>query len=382
MSANQDKFTVRNIIIAMVVASIGYGIYVEIPDSPAQSSDPEVSTTIEKVVGDGNSFVASLVGDSNAVYAWVILGIVGLLLLRSLFSKKKEKGSVVSSIRSFFQMIFGSLGLTIIFGSVAAGVLLVIIIVAGIADGMTDGKVQQQINNVVAIARNEPLPTVDYAGNECDLVEKLDRLGNTLSRQWVEVTLCKDDVPFSVFVPRGTEPEIKYRDQNDEVLTDRSVKSFVEVEYRWGKPGGMPNLYKLSIPRNNGFDTALRDSVTFLVRAAGGTSSTPQPQSGLTLSTQERTEAINVTSCSGKNNLLPNCVVVLFGENEKYTRSQPVGKCLMADPGPSAELIRLGGEKYQYNPYSPGAKMWFYEIDDGQSIFGVKCDRSPTPPVL
>jgi hypothetical protein len=251
------------------------------------------------------------------------------------------------------------------------------IVVAGIADGMTGGKVQQQINNTVAIVRGEPLPTVDYAGDECDLAEKLDLLRNTLSRQWVEVTLCKDDEPFSVWVPAGTKPEIEYRDEDDRVLNSRPISSFVEMEYSWGKPGGMPNKYKFSIPRQNGFDTALRDSVTFLIRAAGGTSSTPQPQSGPTPSTQERTEATNVTDCSRKYKLLPNCVVVVFGENEKYTRSEPAGKCLMADPGPSAELIRLGGNKYQYNPYSPGAKMWFYEIDDGQSIFGVECDKSP-----
>ena len=320
-----------------------------------------------------NTHIEKIAGEGNAIYAWVILGVVGLLLLKSLLSKKKGSGSAVSSIGDFFSMIFGSIGLVIIFGTLAVAALFVIIIVAGVADGMTGGKVQQQINNTVAIARGEPLPSVDYAGDECDLAEKLDQLGNTLSRQWVEVTLCKDDEPFSVFVPGGTKPEIEYRDKGDRVLNSRPIQSFVEMEYSWGKPGGMPNKYTLSIPRNSGFDTALIDSVTFEIRAAGGAYSTPQPQSDSTPSTQERTEATNVNDCSGKYQLLANCKVVVFGRNEHLTRSAPIGGCLMADPENGAKRIHLGGNQYQYIPYYEGVKMWFYEIEAGQTIFGVKC---------
>jgi len=243
-----------------------------------------------------------------------------------------------------------------------------------IIDWATNGTFQQHINNADALLRGKPLPTVDYNGNECDIEDRLDRLGNILSGQWVEITLCKDDGPFSIWVPLGTKLEIKYRDGDDRVLNSRPISSFVEMEYSWGKPGGMPGKYKLSIPRSkNGFDEALRDSVTFLVRAAGGTSSTPQPQSNSTPSTQERTEATNVNDCSGKYQLLANCKVVVFGRNEHLTRSAPIGGCLMADPENGAHRIHLGGNQYQYIPRYEGVKMWFYEIEAGQTIFGVKC---------
>jgi len=383
MNANQDKFTVRNIIIAIAVASIGYGIYVEIPDSPAQSSNSGVSTIIKKVASDGNSFIASLVGDGNAVYVWIILGLVGLLILKSLFSdKKKEKGSVVSSIGSFFQMIFGSLGLTIIFGSVAAGMLLVIIIVAGIADGMTDGKVQQQINNVVAIARNEPLPTVDYAGDECDLAEKLDLLGNTLSRQWVEITLCKDDGPFAVFVPAGTKPQIEYIDEDDRVLNSRPIQSFVEMEYSWGKPGGMPNLYRFGIPRsNNGFDTALRDSVTFLIRAAEDTSSITQPQLGQTSATEETTrpqlkDAPPGEPCEGVFKDLKGCESIVFGRNEKRDHEPPIAFCSVGDGPISMEDI--GDGEYRWTPNSENVRGRVFSLKVGESFGGFTCGK-PNP---
>jgi len=356
MSNNQGQFNLRNVVIAVAVASIGYGIYVQIPDSPTQSHNFEVTTFVEKIVGEG-----------NAIYVWVILGIVGLLLLKSLFSdKKKEKVHKVDKVALVIVLI--PVSIVVIFG---------LIIVAGIVDGIWEGKAQQQINNLDALLRGKPLPTVDYNGNECDLAEKLDLLGNKLSRQWVEITLCKDDEPFGFYVPSGTQPEIEYRDDDDRVLNSLPISSFVEMEYSWGKPGGMPNLYKFGIPRQNGFDNAAMDSVTFLVRAAGGTSSTPQPQSNSTSSTQERTEATNVTDCSGNYKLLRNCVVVTFGENEKYTRTAPDGGCIMADYEKGAERttqrIRLSDNRHQYNPYSPRVTMWFYEIDTGQTVFGVEC---------
>jgi len=320
-------------------------------------------SSIKGVAVEGNSGVESLVGEGNTIYVWVILGLVSLLLLKSLFSKKKEK---VHKIDKF--------ALTILVVFAAPVIAVVLIIIAGLVDWVTNGSVQQQINNAEAVIRGERRPTVDYAGDECDLEERLDLLRNTLSRQWVEITLCKDDGPFSVFVPSGTKPRIEYRDKGDRVLSSRPISSFVEMEYSWGKPGGMPNLYRFSIPRsNNGFDTALRDSVTFEIRAAEGTSSTTQPQSVPTPSTEERAEATNVKDCNGKYKVLSNCKVVTFAENEHLTRSTPVGGCLMADPKDGAKRIHLGGNQYQYTPYHSGVKMWFYEIDQGQTIFGVKC---------
>ena len=322
--------------------------------------------TIKGVVVEGNSGVESLVGDGNAVYAWVILGLVSLLLLRALFSKKKKEVHKVDKT-----------ALVIVLGYFALPLLVILFSIMVIIDWATNGTFQQHINNADALLRGKPLPTVDYAGDECDLAEKLDLLGNKLSRQWVEITLCKDDEPFGFYVPSGTQPEIEYRDDDDRVLNSRPISSFVEMEYSWGKPGGMPNLYKFGIPRQNGFDNAAMDSVTFLIRAAGGTSSTPQPQSNSTSSTQERTEATNVTDCSGNYKLLRNCVVVTFGENEKYTRTAPDGGCIMADYEKGAERttqrISLGDKQHQYNPHSPKVTMWFYDVDIGQTSFGAEC---------
>lgn len=218
-------------------------------------------------------WLESTFGAGTAVFVWLAIGVAGFLLLRSKSSdQKKVKTFASSGVGGFIETLVGSAGMAIIFGVVGLGVIIGIFVIAGIADSVTGGKVQQQIDTGVAIMRGESLPNRTVDGVQCDFKRKLDARRNTISTAWIAVTICKDDGQFLVFVPSGTQPEIDFRDRDDRVLTSHPITDYVRIEHTYGQPGGMPNLYRVFIPANsqgfaNGFNKAFRDAVTFEIRA-------------------------------------------------------------------------------------------------------------------
>lgn len=203
------------------------------------------------------------------MWIWVIpLVLVGVaFVLRSSISKKNKVRPFASSgVGGFIESILGSAGVVVVVGVVAVGALFVFFVVAGIADMVTGGKVQDTIDTSVAVVRGEPLPR--RPSMDCDFEEKLKARRHTLSAEWISATICKNDRQFKFFVPSGKMPEVQYRDKTDVVLSSRHISEFVEIEPTWGKPGGTPNLYRMYVtPGNNGFAKASVDSVTLAIRA-------------------------------------------------------------------------------------------------------------------
>lgn len=237
-------------LVLLAVIFIAAGIY---------SGMPETSTDV--------SGKAAEWFDLMVEHKMITVAIIGGALL-ALMVFRSGKSSGTSGVGHFVQTVTGSAALLFVFGIMAIVLFVVMIIVAGIADALTGGKVQQTIDTTVAVARNEPLPERPFTGEACDFEDKLDERRSRLPTQWIAATICKDDGQFLVFTPRGTVPEIDYRNRNDRVLTSRPVSDFVQVESMYGKPGGMPDLYRLYIPAGqNGFEEASLDSVTFEIRA-------------------------------------------------------------------------------------------------------------------
>ena len=211
-------------------------------------------------------FVESFFGSGTAVFLWVVIIALGALILRKNSNSKPKVNAFVSGgIGGFLETtVFVVLAILVV--SVAS------LLALGVSDALTGGKVQQKIDTAVATVRGEPLPKRAYAGAECDLEEKLNARNNRIPTEWITFTLCKDDGQFLFFVPKGTVPEIDYRDRSDRVLDSRPIADFVRIDATYGQPGGMPDLYRMFIPQGqggsvNGFQSAVIDSVTFDIRA-------------------------------------------------------------------------------------------------------------------
>jgi hypothetical protein len=241
---------IRNIVLIILTCVILAGLFQGIAPKTTEWFDGSILTLIQE-----NILIS------------VGVAVIIILVLVKIFSPNKSKGKSSSSwsVGGSIETIVGSAGVAVIFAVVAFGALFAIVIVAGIADAVTDGKVQQTIDSTVAVVRGEPLPKRAYSGEQCDFKDKLEARNNRLSNQWIAATICKDDTQFMVFVPTGTEPQIEYRNTDDRVLTSRPVTDFVAIEHTWGLPGGMPNLYRIQV--RDGFTAAALDSVTFAIRA-------------------------------------------------------------------------------------------------------------------
>jgi hypothetical protein len=218
-------------------------------------------------------FLEAKIGAGASILLWAIILVIGVIIWQKNSPNKPKHNAFVSGgVGGFIENIVGTAGYAIIIGVVAIGALFGLIILLAIGDVATDGTVQRWIDTGVAVKRGEPLPKRAYNGEECDFKDKLEARNNRIPTEWITITICKDDSTFLFFVPKGTVPEIDYRDRNDRVLTSRPIADFVRIDATYGKPGGMPDLYMLYIPQSpeglpNGFRSASLGSVTFDIRA-------------------------------------------------------------------------------------------------------------------
>jgi hypothetical protein len=207
-------------------------------------------------------------------WKWTVPATVAVLwfVWSKFFGKKNVRPFATTGVGGLIESTFGGAVVAGIIGIVGIGALFGIFIFAGVTDAVTGGKVQEQIDTAVAIVKNEPLPKRTYRGIECNFEEVLDARQNKIGSQWVPVTVCKDDEYFLFFTLPGQKPEISYRDAADQLLNSRPVTDFVEIESLWGKPGGMPNLYRLSVQKNqSGFTANHLNSVALMIRGSSKT---------------------------------------------------------------------------------------------------------------
>jgi hypothetical protein len=254
------NINLKNIITVGALIFLAIGIYSAIPET-AGGDSVQIDTTLWA------ERLSNLLNLATENWKWTLAIVIALILLIKaiLPSKPKVNAFVSGGVGGFIETTSIVLFLLIV-------VAVVSLIGLGITDAFTDGKVQQQVGNVVAIARGEPLPERAHNGDECDFKDKLEAHNNRIPTEWFTITICKDDSKFLFFVPKGTVPEIDYRDRSDRVLDSRPIADFVRIDATYGKPGGMPDLYMLYIPQGqgsslNGFQSASLDSVTFDIRA-------------------------------------------------------------------------------------------------------------------
>jgi hypothetical protein len=310
-------------------------------------------------------------------WKWTVPTTVVVLWLvwSKFFSKKTIRPFATTGIGGLIESTFGGAVVAGTIGIVALGALLGIFIITGIADAVTGGKVQEQIDTAVAIVKNEPLPKRAYRGIECNFEEVLDARQNKIGPQWVPVTICVDDEDYLFFTQPGQTPEISYRNTNDQLLTSQPVTNFVGIESLWGKPGGMPNLYRLSVQKNHsGFDAIHLKSVELMIR---GSSKTTKP-----VVHQQTTHALpSATTTHPANTILPcdkqwknlqNCEKVHFKTNESHHRSNPSAGCPIADDIDKVSYKPVG-DGYRYTAKKAGSTIYFFDLSPGETFNGFTC---------
>ncbi len=89
----------------------------------------------------------------------------------------------------------------------------------------------------------------------------------------------------------------------------------------------------------------------------------------------ERTDAIDVRNdCGGRYAELTNCRNVYFGENEKYFVESAEGICPVSDPSNAGDWEPLGGDQYNFIPYTDnGVRVTFFEMRVGEVFSGYTC---------
>jgi len=304
------------------------------------------------------------IGITSWVWIIPILLIIGVIAMKmSDEDKKKLNPFSATSIGEFIENIFG-----IVILAVAGSVYLLvwiagILIVLAFVDWFSGGFIDRGVETAVATVRGEALPK--RPGADCDFNEKLDDRGNKIGNDWMSATICKNDKQFMFFMPKGQRPEVQYRDTDDVVVNTRDIASFIQIEGTWGKPGGMPNLYRLYVqPGQNGFAQAGIDSITIAIRASDN-----RPKETTKSETRKASEA----QCTGIYADLKGCKSITFKSNQTYTRSAKPNECLVADPHELVKSTSLGNDEYRYTSYRTGSTVKFFDLPIGETFYTFTC---------
>ncbi len=200
---------------------------------------------------------------------WIL--IIPLILIAAIGVVKtmpRERTSLRDDA-SFAESIMIIVGTFLIAGGYAGKAVvaaIALLIVTAIADAVTGGRVQSGIDTAVAVATGQDLPTRPSA--ECDFAKRLGERGNRISEQWMPATICRTDDWLGFYAPRGTTPEVRYRDASDVVLSGIPVDSFVWIRNSQELGNGGPDIWRIDVtPGRNGFDAASIDSVELAIRA-------------------------------------------------------------------------------------------------------------------
>jgi len=313
------------------------------------------------------------------VWTLILLGITLFIIMKRFSpSKSQTKPYASTGVGGAVESVVGgaivSVSMAIYFSIVVSGIVLVIACVVAFVNWYTDYELDHLVESGVAVYNGEPLPERTVSGAECDFADKLDARRSKLPTQWMPVTICKNDNSFAFFVPVGTEPEIEFRDQSDRVLNSRHVSDFVVVESMYGKIGGMPNMYRLSIPEHNGFTDTSFDAVEFAVRATSNVVAQPTytaPSSTI--------KSASVGSCDQwmlkdlQQAGAQRCRKITFDKIEKYDFVGTPGTCPRFNPSDAGTQTRIAGAQYTFVPASAGKSVHFYELPIGKSAHGYTC---------